>query len=171
MYNITVCFSASEEWYGKAIRSITKSTVNHAFLEFGSNDWQTTQAIQIDQRGIVQLPANKVKYKSVRRFRPKRNGDEKLARGLKNCNGMVGRKYDWLGIFGFLVKLVIWYIFFKKIGNPWHKANQMFCSEFVTTVLQKSGFREVAHLNPADVHPGFLMLLLERSDDWEEVFY
>lgn len=169
MYNVTICFSSSDNWYGRLIRKITKGKVNHTFIEFSSHDWCNTQTIEIDNMGVRQVNSKR-KHLLVKRFKPKkRGGDIILARSIRSSEDMIGKKYDWLAILGFTMKLLMWKFFFKRIKNPWHKANKMFCSEYVTKILQEARFSEVKRFNPEDVHPGFLMSVLENSKDWEEV--
>ena len=144
--------------------------MSHVFFEFSSNDWDAKQAIEIDNRGIIQIPAEQVEYKKIRRFIPREHEDElALAKALSRAHNMVGRRYDWWGIFGFLIKLVLWHVFLKTIKNPWNKPNKYFCSEYAITVLQSSGFKETKYLTPNDTHPGQLIEALDKSYNWVEV--
>lgn len=62
------------------------------------------------------------------------------------CAGLVGRRYDWTGIFGF-------------VFGPRHNAKEVFCSEACTMVLQHFGVVP-AGLKAWRVDPGELYELL-----------
>jgi len=153
MSKVLVCLSASDKWYGKAIRKITRSNVNHAFLAYTSGEWGGWWAVQVDERGVVKIPAERVEYSYVECYDFFKLD---LASGMSRVRYLVGDKYDWDGVAGFLAKLYMWRVFGRRIVNPLHKKGELFCSEFMATYLQRCEgmYKEFMDMDPASVAPG-----------------
>jgi hypothetical protein len=166
MHNIFICFSTSDTWYGYIIRKLTHSTVNHVFIEFSSNDWINRQAIQVDEDGIHQIPASKIKYKKIIRYTPSILYGE-LVTSIRNHGNYIGAKYDFLGIFGILLTIIVKWITGRIISSPCQKANKMFCSEFVTDIVKEAGYPETYKLDPASTSPETLKFILDTSPNWD----
>lgn len=149
---ILVVCAASDTRIGRWIRALTCSPVNHCFLIYQSRLWAGWWAAQIGSRGVVKLPAKKVvpAYSSLEFY--EYHGD--LSAGLRACRGMVGQGYDYLGILGFLIKIMCWRLLGRRIKNPWHRQNKEFCSEFVANVLGAAGVPMFAECDPASLSPG-----------------
>lgn len=150
---VLVCLSASKEWYGDAIRKATHSNVNHAFLAYTSREWGGWWGVQTDSRGVVKIPAERIEYNYVECYDFFRLD---LSTGMPRVRHLVGDKYDWDGIVGFLIKLYAWRVMGRRIVNPLHKTGELFCSEFVTTYLQRvtGMYEEFKNLDPSSVAPG-----------------
>lgn len=152
-HKTVVCLSASDSWYGKLIRYITKSTVNHAFVAYYSELHQGWQALQTDGRGVVEVPIESLKYchKECYVF-----PDLDLLTAIPKSRNYLGDAYDFLGILGFLLKIVVWRLVGRRIVNPLHKKGDLFCSEFVVLFLQKvtGMFTWVMSVNASGVAPG-----------------
>ena len=149
---ILVCLTASQEWYGKAIRTLTHSNVNHAFIAYTSEEWGGWWSVQIDQRGVVKIPAEKVEYEYIECY----DMGIPLETAMPRTRQLYGEKYDWAGIAGFLIKLAAWRFLQRNIVNPLHRRGELFCSEFVTTFLQQVDgmYERIMVLNPSSVAPG-----------------
>lgn len=148
-----VCLAASNTWYGKIIRRITRSNVNHAFVAYHSSIHGGWQALQTDERGLVEVPIESLKYtyKECYDF-PTLN----LMSALSQCRNLIGDRYDWMGIFGFLIKIFFWRLLGRKILNPLHKKGELFCSEFVIIYLQKvkGMFSWIMKIDSSSISPG-----------------
>lgn len=150
---VLICLSASSEWYGSAIRALTKADVNHAFIAYTSKEWGGYWGVQTDERGVVKVPVENIKHKYVECYE---FPDLDLATAMVPFRDFVGERYDWLGIFGFLIKLIAWRVFGRSIVNPTHGRGQQFCSEAVVRFLQKvDGMYDwVKVMDPSGVAPG-----------------
>ncbi len=148
-----VCLSASDTWYGKAIRKLTGSNVNHAFFAYYSDIHVGWQALQIDERGVVEVAAESLKHSYIECYEFR---EFNLTKGIPEVRKMLGASYDFLGIVGILFKLVVWRLLGRRILSPLHKKGDLFCSEFVTTLIQRvPGMYGIFKcLNPAAVAPG-----------------
>lgn len=150
-----VCLSASDGFVGGAIRSVTESNVNHAFIAFYSEEHKSWQALQTDQRGLVQVPVKTLEHSHLECYSfPELD----LMSALPKCGDLIGDSYDFIGIVGFLVKIGAWRIAGRRIVNPLHKKGELFCSEFAVTYLQRvTGMYDwMRVVNPAGVAPGGL---------------
>lgn len=150
---VIVCLTAGAELYSRAIRNLTHSRVNHAFIAYWDDMWGGYTAIQIDERGVVKVPVESLEYEYIECYD---FPDLDLATAFPRVRKLIGESYDWEGIFGFMIKLYIWRAFGRKIVNPLHKTGDLFCSEFVATFLQKvDGMYDwMLVQDPASVAPG-----------------
>lgn len=149
---ILVVVSASNGALGKIIRKLTGSPVNHCFLLYESAMWKGWWAAQIGLEGVQKLPAEKVKGKYSMCECYSYRGD--LTPGVQKCRKMVGERYDFLGILGFLIKLLVWRLTGRRIKNPLHGKHEEFCSEFVASVLKEARIRDFLDCDPASLSPG-----------------
>jgi hypothetical protein len=165
---ILVALSASDNLVGRIIRALTGSSVNHAFILYESDLWGGWWAAQIDERGVRKLPAKVVlpTYEKVYLYRYM---GKSLAVGLKACRYMVGWKYDWLGILGFICKLVVWRLIGRRIFNPLHGRNREFCSEFVSNVLKKTPVPSFENQDPASLSPGDVLSIIKTDPFFRKV--
>jgi len=165
--DVLVCFTAGSEFYSKAIRSLTHANVNHVLIAYKSQEWGGWWTVQTDQRGVVKVPAESLKYDYIECYEfPVL--DLKVA--MRRVRDLVGDPYDWAGIAGFMVKLYMWRVFGRTIVNPLHKQGDLFCSEMVTTFLQRvdSMYPWIMDLDPSSVAPGGSPIYLGTpSLQWE----
>ncbi len=131
---IVVCVAASDSFVGKAIRFVTGSNVNHALIAFYSDKHESWQALQTDSRGLVQVPVSSLRYSYTECYE---FTDLNLLTALPHCEHLIGDEYDFLGILGFLLKILAWRLLGRRIFNPLHRKGELFCSEFVMQYLQK----------------------------------
>lgn len=143
-----VNISASDTWYGRAIRWATKSKFNHSFFTYRSDFWNRFYTTDIDERGVRLLPAAKV-YRQFIRLESY-ECDIDLKEGLRKCQSDIGEGYDWGGVFGIFLSL-----FFKafKNRNAFENSSRMFCSEFVAKVLRSAKVPGSEKLEPDLVTP------------------
>jgi len=148
-----VCLSASGSWYGSVIREMTHSNVNHAFIAYYDEAWGGWQALQTDERGVVEVTMESLHHKYVECYDFKYVD---LLTALPSVRELIGDKYDYWGIVGQLLKLAVWRIAGRKILNPLHRSGELFCSEFCTTFLQRvcSAPAWINYLHPSNVAPG-----------------
>jgi hypothetical protein len=164
---ILVVVSASDTAIGRAIRRITASPVNHAFILYESRLWGGWWAAQIGPKGVEKLAASKVRKECSTVECYEYRGD--LSPGLVACRNMVGEAYDFLGVAGFLVKLAAWRVARRKIKNPWHLQNAEFCSEFVSRILKAAAVDGFADCDPPSMAPGDVRDLVQANDRFTSV--
>lgn len=150
--SVIVCLSASDAWYGKAIRKLTHSNVNHAFIAYKSSQWGGYWAVQIDNRGVIKIPAEKVENSYLECY----DFGIPMENAMRRTRDMYGDKYDWFGIAGFMVKLAAWRTLGRKVKNPLQREGDLFCSEFVARFLQAVDgmYPQIKSLTPSSVAPG-----------------
>jgi hypothetical protein len=134
---ILLCFTAGRGPFAWAIRKLTGSNVNHAFVAWESREldgWVTIP--QADERGCVAVAAESVPYTRIECYEA---DDYDLSSGLTAMRLILGLGYDWIGILGFLARLAAWRLLRRKIRNPWQEDDRFFCSEAATTFLSAAG--------------------------------
>ena len=153
--NAVVCLAASNTWYGKAIRWVTQSNVNHAFIAYYSDVHGGWQALQTDKRGLVEVPVEGLRYSYTECYElPVLD----LLTALPRCRNLIGDAYDTLGIVGFLFKIIVWRLAGRRVLKPLHRKGELFCSEFVVGCLQRVDdmYSWAMSLDPSSVAPGGL---------------
>jgi hypothetical protein len=162
-----VCITRGKGWLAALERKILKSEYNHAFILYYSTEWQDWWAMEIDERGIVPVPAQPIlkKQKKIRHFKCKKD----LYKGLFRMKNAIGFGYDWKGIISGLTVLLL-----RRIGlnitKTVHSQERMFCSEYVTHVIEASGVPLNIGLLPHQTSPKDLLAFLESSPEFEEDF-
>lgn len=172
MKDIYVAFTASKSFYARAIRFLTKSQVNHSLILFkDSNFGDNLFAIQVDRRGVVIVDGNPVLYKDkilTEIYKPK--DTNALWDGMCRSMKYIGSKYDWFGILGFLIKLVFMRVLRQNINNPIHRKGELFCSEYVATVLKRGKLKvNNKYFVPENTSPGNLRKEIINDPQWIKV--
>ena len=136
MHDVMICLVSEKDLKSKLIQWITGSQYNHVFIEFHSGEWRGRQRIDITERGVIQLPVENQPYneQEVVRYRAK----ECIEKAIVARKDMIGNRYDWKGLFGGLVKMIVLRLFGRVITRPWHSKGRLFCSEYVATLLGES---------------------------------
>lgn len=107
-------FHATNTFIGKAIRFITRGSVNHVSVEIQNTIFEADM-----KKGVI---CHKVKKNIVESITFDVGNDKEVYKWLKQ---QVGKKYDWLGVFSFL-----WILLPDRIGS-WY------CSEVSTVAMMK----------------------------------
>jgi hypothetical protein len=145
---IYVGFSTTNQLISRIIRWFTKATTSHCFFVFDlfGKAW----ILQSDFFGVVVLPAEKfLKSNTLVAMAPiPELGEQDLARAMEHLGGA----YDFGGLLGGIWP-VIGRWFKKKWSNPWENPKALFCSEFVVTSLQMSGFPGADKLVASETTP------------------
>lgn len=151
--SVLVCLTSSDHFYSKAIRFLTKSNVNHAFIAYTSKEWGGYWCVQVDARGVVKVPVENLEYDEIECYEFL---DLNMESAMIPFRKFVGERYDWFGIVGFLLKLIAWRVFGRRIMNFLHRKNEQFCSEAVVRFLQRvDGMYDwIMVLDPSSVAPG-----------------
>lgn len=158
MSRILIVLARSKGLLGKLIRWFTKSEVNHAYIIFYSAEWNDFMAIEIDERGIVIVPAFKEEHKYCysEEYELKNADKDKIITALVAERGLIGAKYDWLGLISFGFRMLVWRLTgTKDFMHPVHSKTRLFCSEYVANVINdivdEKPFSDPANVSPADL--------------------
>lgn len=165
---ILLAVAASETIFGSVIRSLTQSPVNHSFVLYESTLWGGWWATQVDEHGVQKLPAMHLcaRYETLELYECVVD----LVPGLRRCRSMIGAGYDFLGIIGFLFKLLVWRLLGRRILNPFHRNNREFCSEFVANVLKSANVPGFEAVDPPSLSPGDLRNIFLANNCFHRVF-
>lgn len=142
--------ATNENLFGKAIAWWTKGPYSHVELVFsngmsfssssrdGGTRWKRIDYSD-GKWDLVEIPVNAVDEARIARW----------------CDSVCGAKYDWDGIFGFVIP------FWRQHANDW------FCSEVCTAALQRVGL--LSGVNPASTSPSKLYWLSNPNGDDESL--
>lgn len=151
---ILVAFATSEKLYAKFLRWLMRSDFHHTFLFLYIDVMGAWMALDIDEHGVHLVHPKKVK-KQFPRIECWRCSDD-LSWGLMSMTNFVGRGYDWIGLFSGAFRLLFLRVFGREITNPIHFSKKMFCSEFVSAVIQKTGVKGTEIWKTANISPEML---------------
>lgn len=129
MDDVRLVFTASQTWFGKLIRRLTKSRVSHVFVEFPV--WGRRMAGEATVGGTRMVLAEKTRHCVVAEYRcafPVRSGLIGLVRKL-------GTPYDYMGL---LVAFfhIIWARLKLRFRVPRWSSRAIKCSELVVGFLK-----------------------------------
>ena len=164
-------FSASNKIYGRLIRWLTGSKINHAFIL--CDNLQDDFGIQVDGKGVRYVnPLSLTKDKPFVELYEYTEDEYAVDQGIRDNCFYIGSKYDWWGIIGFLIKILFMKVCRQDISNPIHREGELFCSEYVATVLNSAEVTfDGESLSPANTSPGLLRRKIrkELGKTWREL--
>lgn len=135
MGNVSIGFSTDpNSWVSKIIRWFTGSKYSHTFLMWESTDFG---------RMIIESDSGGVQFCTLKHFDTKTNPIlyayspmvDLLPAVKVAVEEYLGDAYDYDGLFG-MAWVMLWRKLKRRVRNPLHKKNALFCSAFVTRVLQ-----------------------------------
>ena len=119
------------------IRLMTKSKVSHTWLLYMDKTFGIQMVLEATVEGVRISPYDKFNKKNqiIAIIDPRYS----IEKGLISIKERLGDKYNFMGLFGmFFVIVGRW--FKRKVKNPLHDPNALYCSELVTEVLQNSDY-------------------------------
>jgi hypothetical protein len=128
-------FSTTSALASRAIRTALRSKISHAWLRFPIYD--VDAVYQSDHRGVnlVSFALFQQQNKIVDQF----EFDQKLFDPvIPELVSLLGRSYDLAGMLGNGL-VVLARSVGMQIANPWHKADQWYCSELVMHTMALAG--------------------------------
>jgi hypothetical protein len=139
MSRIIVGFSRNNSFFSKAIRFLTKSPCSHVYLKF--EDLGMLGVDIICHASVLSVMAssydNFAKHNTIVEERVVELTPGKYLRAIQDALSITGKRYDFLGILGFMLQLMMLRI---GIKNPRRRlldhSKSFFCSEFVQRVVK-----------------------------------
>lgn len=143
--DVRLVFTASQTWFGKLIRKLTKSQVSHVFVEFPV--WDRRMVGEATVGGTRMVLASKARHDVVAEYRcafPARSGLMEIARQL-------GTVYDYAGLF-----VAAWWSIIKnwlklKLRAPKWRTKGLKCSELVVRFLRSCDIGDVKYLEQEEL--------------------
>lgn len=116
----------------------TGSDISHASIRFSNTE--SNWMVEAAKYGIQPGWWNKFKSKNkiVHVFKFKNFDEKKLEEIVDKClDKMIGKKYDYFGILGFAISIILRKLGFKNIKNIFGSKKMFFCSEFIMRVVEQ----------------------------------
>jgi len=159
--NVLIGTTVNDTFYSRLVSFFTGSKYSHSVILYRSSLWGGWWMVQVDDKGIRKIPAETglKQYSKIRVYECALS----LQYGIKTLRYYIGKKYDWFGILGFLLKILISKIVKIEILNPMHDGSKLFCSEMCMKVLQQSGVPGTDCYDANSTSPGDLHEFLEGS--------
>ena len=158
MSTIKVGFSTGQSVVSRTIRWFTKSRVSHCFLVVEDSFLGCDVVMEATAGGfqVRRLDVFSSGCTIVRVITP----SAPLLFGVQEATRWIGERYDYVGLLGALVMIVAGW-FKRKIKNPLHDSNSMFCSEAIVRTLQAANYPGASALDPASTTPEALLEFME----------
>jgi len=158
-----VCFQQSNTWYGWLIRKLTRSPWNHVYIEYVSEDWGQRFDLDITPRGVLSIPKEGRSGYVLKYIAGEIKDRDTLTQAMKDNVYRLGDRYDWVGLFSGLFRLIIWRLFGKRLLKSIQSKGRMFCSEMVSTILQ-SAFHDW-DMKPSEISPADVLTYMEAHPE------
>lgn len=164
--DMLICLSATDVWYGKLIRWVTDSKVNHTFVLYNSKFWNQWRAVEIDETGVVDKSVWRLKNLGyVEHWRC----DIDLVPAMRSLEAHVGSaRYDWLGLLTGMIRSLFLKTTGRELKRAVHSQSEWFCSEFVAELLIRSNIPGTEKWRSANVSPGQIRKLVMDSTCFHE---
>lgn len=157
MKDVRVVFTASQTWFGKLIRKVTRSKVSHVYIEIPI--WGSRFAVEATVSGVRIVPAEKAWHSVVYVYKCLFDTRD----GLKAVAAELGSPYDWVGTFflGLLIIIGRWFKL-KWKALRW-RTKALKCSELVALFFTRSGLMDKELVRAEIVTPDMLLLKCQLS--------
>lgn len=143
-HEVRIVFTARTNWFSRLVRWFTKSQVSHVFLEYDSSLWGGRWVAEATVGGVRKVPSYKARKNVV--FEYRFLGDPRP--GCAAIASYFGNKYDYAGIVGFAVFILLWRWLHLKIKRPFTHSKAQLCSELVARWVKESGVPVAAYIDP-----------------------
>ena len=164
---IAVAFAGTTDWYSRFIQRLLKQPINHALLVYKDPVWGGLFAAEVDGEGLRVLPFEiaRKRFDLLELWRC--NVD--LSVGMSAVRFMIGSRYDFLGMIAGVFRILWWRLTGRRTTYKLHSKDRLFCSEFVTHVLQQASVPRADVLDPPNTSPGALRAWLRTNPAFEAI--
>lgn len=145
---IYVAFYWGTAWYSRVIEWFTKGP-SHAALVYWSSTFQCWIQLGSEANGWIEIPLRVPDI--YRLYRPPEGVD--LWKGVRANVDQLGSWYDYGGLVGMSVVMVMWRWFKLKVKNPLQSKKMWFCSEAVAKIYNDSGVPAPLELGTGETEP------------------
>jgi hypothetical protein len=157
--SVKIGFSTNPtNWLSRLIRWGTKSTVSHCFF---ITEWCGSQVmIEAHWNGLRVLD-----FKQWQKTKPGQlvavvEPEVDLTPGFEALIPYLGQPYDFTGLAGMGIVMLVWGVLRRKINNPWDNHSAVFCSESVAQALSWAAYpgwtADAQNVTPDDLFQFFL---------------
>jgi len=161
---MTLVFSTSSSWISRIIMWFTRSKASHVMI--GLDVYGIPMLLHCTSGGVQVTPRAKwfAENRQVAEYRFKPD----ITEGIKHAFLMLGEKYDYVSLLGFIPVL-----FFRwlriKVKNPLASPSAMVCSEFILHVDHHDQIPEWDVLDYETTTPEDLLVLCEQQKSFQRI--
>lgn len=152
----TVVTTASQGWFSRLIRKLTKGRVSHCMLQYPSIDWGGDWVVEAGARGVWPIPAESRRHNIFAEFTCLFDAKE----AMQSLRKYIGEHYDYPGLAVFGIVIILWRIFKVRIRRPWADHNAQWCSELMWRFFQFAQLPET-DVKPESVDPEKVLRYME----------
>lgn len=131
MDDVRIVFTASQSWFGKLTRWVTKSTVSHVFVQFPV--WGQDYAVEATVGGTRLVLAGKARHCVVAEYAV----DAETKPALLTLMKFLGTEYDYTGVMVLAWFNIAWRWLRLKLSRPTWASEALKCSELLVHFLRE----------------------------------
>jgi hypothetical protein len=150
MAQISIGFSTDpKSWVSKIIRWFTKSKYSHTFIVVRGDPVLGDLVVESDSGGVQIKTFNGFNFTKNPLLKEVAISDD-VTVPLRHTLDLLGSSYDYTGLVGMSWVELMWHVFKKKVHNPLHSKNALFCVAFVIVFMQQMDWKNSGALVPQD---------------------
>lgn len=162
----TIIFSTRPHSIGSwLIRRATKSKVSH--VSIGSDIHGVDVALEAGVSGVTPMIRSKFEATNIIVEQYWIKDGIVSEEALKHAVEEIGEGFDYAGLLGFGLVILVARWFRKKIKNPWASPKTVWCSEFVLHLNRDKTIPEWNDFEPESVTPEDLRAACESGSSFE----
>jgi len=164
---ITIIFTRPKKWslLSWLIKKFTKSQASHMMI--GLEMYGVPVVIHSTMGGVQITPRKKQMVNNEILEEYKFIPD--VTNGLKHSFDHLGERYDYVGLLGYAIILIMWRWFRRKMKNPLASPTALVCSEFVLHVNHDGQIKEWEGLDPERTTPQDLIEICRLNGSFVRV--
>lgn len=134
---VRIGFSRTNAFLSRTIRWFTRSNISHSYIKFYDDFLGVSLIIHADFPGVVIIPESKFKINNIP-IEEYEIDDNRLGDSIRKNMRLIGKKYDFLNLFGWLPVIVFKSWFKRKIKNPLDDPKRLICVDFCLHIINEA---------------------------------
>jgi hypothetical protein len=153
---INVGFSTTNTLISKIIRRFMKTNISHCYVRFSDPTFGVDLVIHADWPGVIIIPASKFDKENIA-IEEFEITDSRLDLSLRNNMRLIGKKYDFLNLIGWMPVMVCENWFKRKIKNPLDDPKRLICVDFCLHITNDADITSLPYgvLTPKELRKWF----------------
>lgn len=162
---VTIGFSTTDEYLQRLIRWFTRSKTSHCWF---STELEGVPVIVHATIGGIKIEP-RVTWEKHNKIVSEFAYSSDISEGVKHAFTLLGTKYDYVALLGYIF-VIFWKRWFgKKIKNFLASPNAMVCSELLVNLAKHGSISEWENLDPERTTPQDLLSICESSESFTKI--
>jgi hypothetical protein len=149
---VNIGFSTTNTWISRIIRWFMKTNISHSYVRIHDDTFGVDLVLHADWPGVVIWPAQKFDKENVA-IEEYEIDDIRLQASVRTNMRLIGKKYDFLNLIGWMPVIIFKDWFKRKIRNPLDDPKRLICVDFCLHITNDAGITSLPYnvLNPKEL--------------------